>query len=178
MSRIGKHPVKVDSDLKVTLVDQKLTISKGNNSLTLNVHPSILVEHKDGQIAVSIKDTTLDKARAFWGLTQRLITNMVTGLKTGFTKSLELFGTGFKAEVAGEYLRLSLGYSHDIMYQIPQGIQIKCSKPTAIEISGIDKQVVGKVASDLLSLRKVEPYKGKGVREVGKAIRRKEGKKK
>jgi large subunit ribosomal protein L6 len=122
------------------------------------------------------KDT--QEARAMWGMSRTLVANLIAGVTQGFTKRLEITGVGYRAAVQGSNLQLQLGYSHDITYPIPQGIQVQCPKPTEILVSGIDKQKVGQVAAEIRKFRPPEPYKGKGVRYAGEFILRKEGKKK
>jgi large subunit ribosomal protein L6 len=119
-----------------------------------------------------------EEARAMWGMSRTLVANLIAGVTQGFTKRLEITGVGYRAAVQGQNLQLQLGYSHDITYPIPQGIQVQCPKPTEIVVSGIDKQKVGQVAAEIRRFRPPEPYKGKGVRYAGEFILRKEGKKK
>jgi large subunit ribosomal protein L6 len=135
------------------------------------------VTQSDGEVKVTPREDT-NPARAAWGLSRTLIANMVTGVTTGFTKSLEITGVGYRAAVQGQALQLNLGYSHDVSYPIPEGISITTPRPTAIVVSGINKQQVGQVAAEIRAWRKPEPYKGKGVRYAGEQIFRKQGKKK
>jgi large subunit ribosomal protein L6 len=131
---------------------------------------------KDG-IEIAMREDTKE-ARAMWGMSRTLVANLITGVTEGFTKKLEITGVGYRATVQGQALQLQLGYSHDITYPLPDGIQAQCPKPTEILISGIDKQKVGQVAAEIRRFRPPEPYKGKGVRYAGEYILRKEGKKK
>jgi len=135
------------------------------------------MSHADNQIVVTPKEQT-KIARSMWGMQRSLAQNLVTGVSEGFSKELEIQGVGYRANLQGKMLKLQLGYSHDIDFPIPDGIQIECERPTAVKISGIDKQQVGQVAAKIRSFRPPEPYKGKGVRYVGEYIFRKEGKKK
>jgi large subunit ribosomal protein L6 len=131
----------------------------------------------DGEVKVTPREDT-NPARAAWGLSRTLIANMVTGVTTGFSKSLEITGVGYRAAVQDKALHLNLGYSHDVTYPIPEGISIATPRPTAVVVSGIDKQKVGQVAAEIRAWRKPEPYKGKGVRYAGEQVYRKQGKKK
>jgi large subunit ribosomal protein L6 len=137
----------------------------------------VIAKLEDGSIEVSPREDT-QNARAMWGMSRTLISNLMTGVTEGFTKKLEITGVGYRAAVQGSNLQLQLGYSHDVAYPIPSGIQVVCPKPTEIVITGIDKQQVGQVAAEIRRFRPPEPYKGKGVRYAGEFILRKEGKKK
>jgi large subunit ribosomal protein L6 len=137
----------------------------------------VAVKLEDGKVTVTPANDT-KKARALWGTTRARIQNLVDGVNEGFKKDLEIVGVGYRAQVQGKSLNLQLGFSHDVNYPIPEGIQIKCEKPTSIEISGADKQLVGQVAAEIRGYRPPEPYKGKGVRYADEYILRKEGKKK
>jgi large subunit ribosomal protein L6 len=137
----------------------------------------VIAKLEDGSIEVTPRQDT-QNARAMWGMSRTLIANLMTGVTEGFTKKLEITGVGYRAAVQGQNLQLQLGYSHDVAYPIPQGIQVQCPKPTEIVITGIDKQKVGQVAAEIRAFRPPEPYKGKGVRYAGEFILRKEGKKK
>ncbi len=159
MSRVGKNPVAVPSGVTVTLAGGQLK-AKG----------------KLGELAMRLSSEV--EARTMWGTTRNLVRSMVTGVSQGYTKSLEISGVGYRAAVQGKTLQLQLGYSHDINYPIPSDIQIKCDKPTSVQISGADKQRVGQVASEIRAFRRPEPYKGKGIMYLGEKIVRKEGKKK
>jgi large subunit ribosomal protein L6 len=137
----------------------------------------IIAKLDKGGIEISMREDT-QEARAMWGMSRTLVANLIAGVTQGFTKRLEITGVGYRAAVQGSNLQLQLGYSHDITYPIPQGIQVQCPKPTEIVVSGIDKQKVGQVAAEIRKFRPPEPYKGKGVRYAGEFILRKEGKKK
>jgi large subunit ribosomal protein L6 len=177
MSRIGKLPVIVSSDVKVELSGNTVKISGSKGTLTQSFPEEVAIAFADGKITVSPKSES-DRARAMWGLTRNLIANMVTGVSKGYNKVLEIIGVGFRAAADENFLTLFLGYSHEIKYVIPGGISIKCPKPTAIEITGFDKQLVGQVAAEIKSLRKRDPYKGKGIKYDNEVMRRKVGKKK
>jgi large subunit ribosomal protein L6 len=177
MSRAGKQPVQVANNVKVNLNNLTLEVTGPKGTLKREFVKEVSVEYKDNQITVTPIDDSI-KAKAMWGLTQRLISLMVKGVSEGFTKELEIEGVGFKAAINNGLLNMSLGFSHEILYAVPAGITVVCEKPTLISISGHDKQLVGQVAAEIRSLRKPEPYKGKGIRYKGEKIRRKEGKKK
>jgi large subunit ribosomal protein L6 len=177
MSRVGKNPVAVPSGVTVA-VDGRLVTAKGKlGELKLNLGDQVTAKLQDGKLVCApVNDSK--KARMQWGTTRNLVRNMVQGVSQGFKRNLEINGVGYRAAVQGKTLQLQLGYSHDINYPIPEGIQIKCEKPTAISITGFDKQKVGQVAAEIRSYRGPEPYKGKGIKYEGETILRKEGKKK
>ncbi|HTZ35740.1 MAG TPA: 50S ribosomal protein L6 [Stellaceae bacterium] len=177
MSRIGKHPVTIPAGVQVALAGQVLSVSGSKGKLSLAIGSEVSTTVADGHVTVTPKDES-KRARAMWGTTRALINNMVTGVSTGFTRTLEINGVGYRAAVQGSTLNLQLGYSHDIPYPIPQDIQIACERPTLIAISGADKQRVGQVAAEIRAFRPPEPYKGKGIKYAEEVIRRKEGKKK
>ena len=177
MSRIGKKPVPVPSGVTVNLAGANLSVKgpKGELKLTLVEHVHAKVE--GGGIKVDPRDQS-KMARSCWGMSRTLVSNMMKGVTQGYSKTLEINGVGYRAAVQGKALQLNLGYSHDVNYPIPDGIDIKTPKPTEIVISGIDKQRVGQVAAEIREFRAPEPYKGKGVKYAGEYIFRKEGKKK
>src|SRR5579864_4221524 len=177
MSRIGKHPVAIPSGVQVNLAGQVLTVSGGKGKLTLTVSPQVNATIDDGEVKI-VPNNESKQARALWGTTRALVNNMVTGVSTGFTRTLEINGVGYRAAVQGRVLNLQLGYSHDIPYPIPPDIQIACERPTLIAVSGADRQRVGQVAAEIRAYRPPEPYKGKGIKYSDETIRRKEGKKK
>jgi large subunit ribosomal protein L6 len=177
MSRIGKHPVAIPAGVQAALAGQMLNISGGKGKLSLEISSDVTATIADGHITITPKDEST-RARAMWGTTRALVNNMVTGVSTGFTRQLEINGVGYRAAIQGRNLQLQLGYSHDIIYPIPENIQIACERPTLIAISGADKQRVGQVAAEIRAYRGPEPYKGKGIKYSDEVIRRKEGKKK
>ena len=177
MSRIGKQPVSVPSGVEVTIEGQMVKVKGPKGELQSLLLDLVEVSQDDGAVKVKPRQDTIP-AHAAWGLSRTLVANMVTGVTTGFTKSLEITGVGYRAALQGKALQLNLGYSHDVSYPIPDGITIVTPKPTEITISGIDKQQVGQVAAEIREWRKPEPYKGKGVRYAGEQIYRKQGKKK
>jgi large subunit ribosomal protein L6 len=177
MSRIGKQPVPVPSGVTVSIDGQTVKVKGPKGELESKLVDLVEVSQEDGQVKVAPREESIG-ARAAWGLSRTLIANMVTGVTTGFTKSLEITGVGYRAALNGKALQLNLGYSHDVAYAIPEGIDITTPRPTAIVVSGIDKQKVGQVAAEIREWRKPEPYKGKGVRYAGEHVYRKQGKKK
>ncbi|KAB8124670.1 50S ribosomal protein L6 [Komagataeibacter medellinensis] len=177
MSRVGKYPVEVPSGVQVSITDGVLTAKGKLGELKLLLSGHVAVDVADGKVAVKPVGTVA-QARMMWGTTRSLIAGMVKGVSEGFSKTLEISGTGYRAAVQGKNLVMNLGYSHDIVYAIPEGIKITTPRPTAVTVEGIDKQRVGQVALDIRRFRKPEPYKGKGVRYETETIRRKEGKKK
>ena len=177
MSRIGSKPVKVPEGVTVTLANQALTAKGKLGELSMTINSHVDVEHMDDEIVVTPKDDS-KSARSMWGMQRSLAQNIVTGVSEGFTKDLEIQGVGYRAALQGNVLTLQLGYSHDIDFNIPAGIEIICERPNSIKIKGIDKQMVGQVAAVIRSYRPPEPYKGKGIRYLGEYIFRKEGKKK
>ena len=177
MSRIGKQPVSVPSGVTVSIDGQTVKVKGPKGELQSVLVDLVEVTQTDGQVKVAPRGDTIP-ARAAWGLSRTLIANMVTGVTAGFTKSLEITGVGYRANSQGKTLKLQLGYSHDVDFAVPEGIEIKTPDNTTIEISGIDKQQVGQVAAEIRRWRKPEPYKGKGIKYRGEYIFRKEGKKK
>jgi large subunit ribosomal protein L6 len=180
MSRIGKQPVVVPSGVTVTLAKDNQLIVKGpKGELKQSVDRDITIEVKDGQVLFS-RPTDQIRHRAMHGLYRSLVDNMVKGVTEGFKKNLELVGVGFKASNQGNLLDLSLGFSHNIIFEIPKELSVKTAQEKGdnpkIYLEGIDKQLIGQVAAKLRGLRKPEPYKGKGVKYVGEAVRRKAGK--
>jgi len=177
VSRIGKHPVAVPDGVEVAIVGQSVTVKGKLGELSRTLADEVEVSREDNLIWVKPRDDGR-RARAMWGLSRTLVNNMVNGVSQGFTRSLEINGVGYRAAVDGDMLSLQLGYSHDIKVAIPDDITITCERPTAITVSGMDRQRVGQFAADIRSLRKPEPYKGKGIKYVDEYIFRKEGKKK
>ena len=177
MSRIGKNPIAIPSGVQVELSGQTLTAKGRLGSLSLAVHNEVTATVADGAVTIAPNNET-KRARALWGTTRALVNNMVTGVASGFTKNLEINGVGYRAAVQGSTLNLQLGYSHDINYPIPKDVKIACERPTAITITGADRQRVGQVAAEIRAFRPPEPYKGKGVKYADETVRRKEGKKK
>jgi large subunit ribosomal protein L6 len=177
MSRVGKHPVAIPANVTVEVANDTVT-AKGNlGTLSARITSDVEVTVADNVVSVRPARET-QKARAMWGTTRALVSNLVTGVSTGFTVNLEINGVGYRAAVEGSDLVLSLGFSHPVRYPIPEGISMKCERPTAIEISGSDKQRVGQIAAEIRAFRPPEPFKGKGVKYATETVLRKEGKKK
>ena len=177
MSRIGKKPVAVPQGVSASGSGQTVTAKGPKGELKFVVNDEVLVKMEGSDISVQPRDESKD-ARSKWGMSRTQILNILNGVKDGFEKKLEITGVGYRAAMQGKNLQLALGFSHDVVYQTPEGITITVSKPTEITVSGIDKQRVGQVAAEIREYRGPEPYKGKGVRYAGERIVRKEGKKK
>jgi len=177
MSRIGKKPVPLPQGVTANVDGQTVTAKGPKGELRFVVNDEVLVKMEGGEIAVQPRDDS-KTARSKWGMSRTQIVNILTGVKEGFERKLEITGVGYRAAMQGKNLQLSLGFSHEVVYQTPEGITIATPKPTEITVSGIDKQQVGQVAAEIREYREPEPYKGKGVRYAGEKIVRKEGKKK
>jgi large subunit ribosomal protein L6 len=177
MSRIGKRPVSIPSGVSAEIADGTLVVKGPKGTLSLSLREEISYTIDGDAILVKPANDT-KSARAFWGMQRTLVDNLVTGVTAGYTKVLEITGVGYRANAQGKNLKLQLGYSHDVDFAVPEGIEIKTPDNTTIEISGIDKQKVGQVAAEIRRWRKPEPYKGKGIKYRGEYIFRKEGKKK
>jgi large subunit ribosomal protein L6 len=180
MSRIGKKPVPVPANVQATISGQEVKIKGPKGELSFVVPEALKIESNADGISVTPREDT-QTARAMWGMSRTRIDNLVKGVVTGYNQALEIHGVGFRAGMKGKDLQMQLGFSHDIVYEIPEGITIQLDGPkkdSIIRISGIDKQKVGQVAAELRAFRKPEPYQGKGVRYEGEYILRKEGKKK
>ena len=175
MSRIGKLPIPIPDAVKVDIRDRTVTVQGPKGTLSLTAHPAMQVQVKDRQVLCG-RSSDEKFHKALHGLTRSLIANMVAGVVKGFERKLELVGVGYRASVIGQHLNLSLGYSHPIVYPLPQGIRIEVKDQTQITVGGIDKQLVGAVAAKIRSFRPPEPYKGKGVKYAEERIRRKAGK--
>lgn len=176
MSRIGKAPIILDAGVQVTVSPRNEVIVKGaKTQLTVPMRPEVSAKLEDKKIILTRKSDT-KVARSLHGLYRALLQNAVTGVTKGFSKSLELQGVGYRANVAGKKLELSLGYSHPVIFDIPDGIEIKVEKQTTVIINGASRELVGQVAAKVRSFRPPEPYLGKGVRYVGEKLRRKAGK--
>jgi large subunit ribosomal protein L6 len=177
MSRIGKKPVSLPDGVTATVDGQTVTTKGPKGELRHVVNDEVLVRLDEDGIRVDPRDTSKG-ARAKWGMSRTVLANLVSGVKDGFEKRLEINGVGYRAAMQGKDLQLSLGFSHEVVYKVPDGIQVSTPKPTEIVISGIDKQKVGQVAAEIRRYRPPEPYKGKGVKYAEETIFRKEGKKK
>lgn len=177
MSRIGKKPVAIPGGVTASIDGQQVKVKGPKGELSHVLVDEVIAKTGEDGIEIVMREDTKE-ARAMWGMSRTLVANLVTGVTEGFTKTLEITGVGYRAAVQGQNLQLQLGFSHDVLYAIPQGIQVQCPKPTEIVVSGINKQQVGQVAAEIRRYRPPEPYKGKGVRYAGEYILRKEGKKK
>jgi large subunit ribosomal protein L6 len=177
MSRVGKYPVEIPAGVQVAIAGGVLTARGKLGELKLPLTDRIEAVVEGNQVRVAPKGTE-QQARMMWGTTRANIANMVKGVSTGYSKSMEITGTGYRASVQGANLVINLGFSHDVIYPVPEGIKITTPKPTTIMVEGVDKRQVGQVASEIRAWRPPEPYKGKGVRYTTEIIRRKEGKKK
>jgi large subunit ribosomal protein L6 len=177
MSRIGKRPVSIPSGVTADIKDGVLAVKGPKGTLTLGLRDEISYTVDNGAILVKPANAT-KAARAFWGMQRTLVSNLIEGVTEGFTKTLEITGVGYRAQVQGKKLKLQLGYSHDVDFDVPEDIDVKTPDNTTVHISGIDKQKVGQVAAEIRRWRKPEPYKGKGIKYRGEYIFRKEGKKK
>jgi large subunit ribosomal protein L6 len=177
MSRTGKKPVAVPAGVTASIADGELSVKGPKGTLTLPLADEVTYSIEDGVIAVKPANDS-KRARAFWGMQRTLVANLITGVTEGYTKKLLITGVGYRADAKGKVLNLKLGYSHDVDFAVPEGIEIKTPDNTTVEISGIDKQKVGQVAAEIRRWRKPEPYKGKGIKYAGEFIFRKEGKKK
>ncbi|WP_300296577.1 50S ribosomal protein L6 [Ferrovibrio sp.] len=177
MSRIGKHPVPVPQGVQVQLAGQTLTAKGPKGELKLTVVEDLDVTLADGKITVKPRQPTR-RARSMWGMQRTLVSNLVKGVKDGYTRELDINGVGLRAAMQGKNLQLNMGFSHEVIYPIPAGIEIKVEKPTSIKISGADKHLVGQVAAEIRAVKPPEPYKGKGIKYSDETILRKEGKKK
>ena len=179
MSKLGKKPISIPKDTKVKVESGKLVMIGPKGSRELTINDKIFTTTVSDDSSISLKQNNKnDNSSIMWGTTRSIINSAIIGVSTGHNKTLELTGVGFRANLKGNILNLQIGYSHDVSYKIPDGINILVEKNTTIKISGIDKELVGKVTSEIKKLKPVEPYKGKGIKEKGQYVLRKEGKKK
>jgi large subunit ribosomal protein L6 len=176
MSRIGKNPIAVPSGVTVDLSPGLIHAKGPQGELSLKLHAAVNVQFSDSLITVQPRNK--EKDAPMWGTMRNLVANLVEGVHKGFVIDLEIVGVGYRAAVQGSNLVMQLGYSHEVIYPIAEGLSIKCEKPTAIKISGVDRQRVGQAAAEIRSFRRPEPYKGKGIKYKGERLIRKEGKKK
>ncbi len=177
MSRIGKKPIAVPSGITASVEGQTVKVKGPKGALSVELHDDVAVKLEGGQIKVDPRSET-KRARAQWGTSRTLIANLITGVSKGFERRLEINGVGYRAAVQGKNLQMALGYSHDIVYPIPEGITIATPRPVEIVITGSDRRKVGQVAAEIREFRPPEPYKGKGIKYNDERIFRKEGKKK
>ena len=177
MSKIGKHPVQLPEGVSAEIKEDSIVVKGKLGELKTHIPAGISVTLEDGHLVVKPIHETKE-AEAFWGTVRANLANMVKGVSVGFTKKLELIGVGYRAQVQGQKLVLTLGFSHDITYELPAGVKAECADQIKLTLSSADKQLLGQVASEIRSYRKPEPYKGKGIKYAGEYILRKEGKKK
>ncbi len=177
MSRVGKYPVSIPSGVTVTMAGKVVTVKGKLGELMLDTKDDVETSVAEGKVWVKAKGES-KRARAQWGTIRATINNMVKGVSQGYKKTLDINGVGFKAAAQGKKLNLSLGFSHDVIYDVPPGIEVKTPAPTQIEISGADRQRVGQVAAEIRGYKPPEPYKGKGIKYSDEFVLRKEGKKK
>ena len=177
MSRIGKNSVAIPSGVEISVVADHVEVKGKNGTLRQHILPDVTVKTEDGEVLVT-PNSNSKQARALWGTTRANIQTMVTGVTEGFKRELEIQGVGYRAQMQGKTLKLQLGYSHDVEFPVPEGITIECPSQTEVIVSGMDKQRVGQVASNIRGWRPPEPYKGKGIRYKDEYVLRKEGKKK
>ncbi|HRV63611.1 50S ribosomal protein L6 [Albidovulum sp.] len=177
MSRIGKKPVAVPAGVTTNISGQKVEVKGPKGMLSFTATDDVTITLADGAVSVQPRGTS-KRARQQWGMSRSMIENLMTGVTTGFKKELEIQGVGYRAAMQGNVLKLSLGYSHEVNFEVPQGVTVTTPKQTEIVVEGIDAQQVGQVAANIREWRGPEPYKGKGIRYKGEFIFRKEGKKK
>ena len=177
MSRVAKSPVKLPSGVEIKIDGQQLTAKGAKGAQSIAIHPLVEVRNEDGALRVMPRKES-QQGWALAGTTRALLSNLVTGVSSGFERKLDLVGVGYKAQAAGKVLNLTLGFSHPVAYQLPEGVTAETPTQTEIVLRGIDKQVIGQVAANVRAFRPPEPYKGKGVRYSGEQVRRKEAKKK
>ncbi len=177
MSRVGKYPVAVPAGVEVGIVNGILSAKGKLGSLSMQLSDNVETKVENNQVSVAPRRNDAP-SRMMWGTTRSLVASMVKGVSEGYAKTMEIQGTGFRAAVQGKNLVINLGFSHDVVYPVPEGITITTPRPTAITVTGTDKRQVGQVSAEIRAFRPPEPYKGKGVRYDNEQIRRKEGKKK
>ena len=177
MSRIGKKPIAIPAGVTVTVDGQTVAVKGPKGQLSWTVSEEMVIKQENGSITLIPRDDST-RGRAMWGLSRTLVDNMVVGVTTGYEKTLELVGVGYRAAMKGQALSMQLGFSHEVDIAAPAGITFAVPRPVEVKIAGIDKQLVGEIAARIRKIRPPEPYKGKGVRFLGETVRRKEGKKK
>jgi large subunit ribosomal protein L6 len=175
MSRLGKNPIAIPTGVTVKVADGVVTVKGPKTELKFTPHPNAIVEVVGSEVKVSVAKPDDKFDRSLWGLTHKLVINMIQGVTAGFSKQLEVIGVGFKVAVAGSKVNLDIGFSHPVTFELPKGVEGKADK-NILTLTGADKQAVGQAAAAIRKLRKPEPYKGKGIRYVGEAVRQKAGK--
>lgn len=177
MSRIANNPVKIPTGVELKLSGQDVAVKGAKGNLQMTVHPSVEISQEEGELRFAARNGD-QQSRALAGTMRALVSNMVTGVSEGFERKLQLIGVGYRAQVSGDSLNLSLGFSHPVIYKLPQGVTAETPSATDIVLRGIDKQVLGQAAAEIREFRRPEPYKGKGVRYADEVVLRKEAKKK
>lgn len=177
MSRIGKRPVELPSGVTASVSGQTIEVKGAKGARSFTAADDVTLSVEDNAVSVTPRGKS-KRARQQWGMTRTMVQNLVTGVSEGFKKELEISGVGYRAQMQGNVLKLSLGYSHDVNFEVPAGVTVTAAKPTEVTVEGIDQQLVGQVAANIREWRKPEPYKGKGIRYKDEYIFRKEGKKK
>jgi large subunit ribosomal protein L6 len=177
MSRIGKKPVALPSGVEASVSGQTVSVKGPKGTRTFTATDDVTLKVEDGNVTITPRGMS-KRARQQWGTSRTRVANLVTGVTDGFKKELEIQGVGYRAAMEGKNLKLNLGLSHDVVYEVPEGVTVAAPKPTEVVIEGIDEQQVGQVAAEIRAWRKPEPYKGKGIRYKGEFVFRKEGKKK
>ncbi len=177
MSRIGKKPVELPSGVSATVSGQTVEVKGPKGTRSFTATDDVTIKHEDNVIAITPRGNS-KRARQQWGMSRSMVENLVTGVSTGFKKELEINGVGYRANMQGSTLKLSLGYSHEVNFEVPEGVTVSAPKQTEVIVEGIDQQLVGQVAANIRAWRKPEPYKGKGIKYKDEYIFRKEGKKK
>jgi len=175
MSRIGKKPIEIPQGVTLKIEGQKVSAKGPKGELEYTVHPSVLIEQKENELMLNIKDVEDKNQRELWGTNRQMVNNIIQGVNEGYSRQLEINGVGYKAELKGTTLVLHVGYSHPVEFELPEGASCKVEK-NVITIEGIDKQLVGETAARIRKVRKPEPYKGKGIKYMEEVIRRKAGK--
>lgn len=175
MSRIGKLPVNLPAGVQATIEGQRVEVKGPKGALEREFHPLVQIEMQDGALRVTPRQQD-QQGKALWGLSRTLLNNMVVGVSAGFSKVMEINGVGYKAEVAGNSLKLALGFSHPVVFNLPEGISASVEKNTILTLTGIDRELLGQTCATIRAYRPPEPYKGKGIKFAGEAIRRKVGK--
>ncbi|QFU03200.1 50S ribosomal protein L6 [Halomonas sp. THAF5a] len=176
MSRVAKYPVKLPAGVEFKLDGDQLSVKGSQGTLSMSVHPDVVIAQEEGQLTFQPSESA--KSWAMVGTTRALVQNLVTGVSEGFTKTLEIIGVGYRAQAKGQTLNLTLGFSHPVDYQLPEGVTAETPKNTVIVLKSADKQALGQCAAEIRAFRPPEPYKGKGVRYADEQVRRKEAKKK
>lgn len=176
MSKIGKAPITIPQGVELNIDKKNVEVKGPKGVLNIEINKVVDAKVEENKLLLTLKDENSENGRAYWGLARALVNNAVVGVKDGFTKELELVGVGYRAEMAGKDIKIAIGYSHPVIVNAPEGITFELPTNTEIKVSGIDRQLVGQIASNIRDIRRPEPYKGKGIRYKGELVRRKQGK--